>query len=30
MERFRIFLITDKLLILDTSKIDFQNSDYFT
>lgn len=30
MARFGIILITDKLLILDTSKIDFQNSDYFT
>ena len=30
MARFGIILITDKLLILDMSKIDFQNSDYFT
>lgn len=30
MARVGIILITDKLLILDTSKIDFQNSDYFT
>ena len=30
MARFGIILITDKLLKLDTSKIDFQNSDYFT
>ena len=30
MARFGIILITDKLLILDTSKIDSQNSDYFT
>lgn len=30
MARVGIILIIDKLLILDTSKIDFQNSDYFT